>query len=100
MALSNGIYKKWQYNFIEAFFYLQLGVFAASVAYARYVHGNVSAVANSLIGLSLAAFLSILVYHALHRTTVLKKLITCWYRIRGYTRFNEDVSLTHDRYVN
>jgi uncharacterized membrane protein YgdD (TMEM256/DUF423 family) len=100
MALSNGIYKKWQYNFIESFFYLQLGAFAASVAYARYVHGNVLAVTDTSIGLSLAAFLSILVYHALHRTTVLKKLITCWYRIRGYTRFNEDVSLTHDRYVN
>ena len=93
MAHSNGTYKKWPYNYVESFFYLQLGVFAAGVAYAGHNHGNISAVADTSIGLSLAVFLAILGYHILCRFPKLK------YRLQGYADIEEDAMLTHDRLI-
>ena len=42
IAQSNGIYKKWPCNFLEAFFYAQLIVFLVSAIYTRYNNYNVA----------------------------------------------------------
>ena len=52
IAQSNGIYKKWPCNFLEAFFHAQLIVFAAGVAYVVHNSINVTIVADSSIGVA------------------------------------------------
>ena len=56
MASSHGIYNKWQYNILESFFYLQLGVLAGGLLYARHNNGSVKAMANFSMGLTLVVF--------------------------------------------
>jgi hypothetical protein len=63
LASANGIYKKWLYNYLESFFYVQLIVFAAGMAYARHIDANVTAVAETSFGLALAVFLLVIGYH-------------------------------------
>jgi hypothetical protein len=63
LASANGIYKKWPYNYLESFFYIQLIMFAAGMAYARHIDGNVTAVAETSLGLTLAALLLVICYH-------------------------------------
>ena len=67
MAHSNGIYKGWPYNYLESFFYLQLGILAAALAYARHDqnHSNktIATIANTSIGLTLMVFLAIVAFH-------------------------------------
>jgi hypothetical protein len=67
LASANGIYKKWPYNYLESFSYVQLIVFAAGMAYARYIDGNVTAVAETSFGLALAVFLLVIGYHICSR---------------------------------
>ena len=62
-AHSNAICKKWPHNYLEAFFHLQLVIFAASMFYARYNHGNIVAAAYTSIGMSLVVFLAVIGYH-------------------------------------
>ena len=88
MANSNGTYNKWPYNYLESFFYLQLGVFAGGVFYARLNHGSVTAVADTSIGLTLIVFLAVVGYHALHRVTFIRK---CYYHFKGYADIEEEM---------
>ena len=68
LATSNGVYKKWPYNYLETFFYIQLITFAGGSLYARQIHnGNITAVADTSIALTLVAFLGVLGYHIVIR---------------------------------
>ena len=99
MANSNGTYKKWPYNYLESFFYLQLGVFAGGVLYARHNHGSITAVADTSIGLTLIVFLAVVGYHALRQVPFIRK---CYYHfIMGYRAVDdEDLMLTHERFTS
>ena len=89
---SNGAYKKWPYNFLESFFYLQLAVFAGAALYTRSTNGGVTAVADTSIGLSLTVFLAVVGYHVFCRISSLKRAHR--YRLKGYVNVDEYV---HDR---
>ena len=71
-AHSNAICKKWPHNYLEAFFHLQLVIFAASMSYARCNHGNIMAVAYTSIGMSLVVFLAVIGYHIFCRIASFK----------------------------
>ena len=87
LANSNGVYKKWPYNYLESFFYLQLVVFSAGVAYAKLTNGSIAAVADTSFGSTLAVFVAVLVYHVLRRVVAFRK---CHYRLKGYGDVDED----------
>ena len=87
LASSNGVYKKWPYNYLESFFYLQLIVFAAGVAYAKLTNGSIAAVVDTSFGSTLAVFVAVLVYHVLRRVVAFRK---CYYRLKGYDDVDED----------
>ena len=84
VANSNGAYKKWPYNFLESFFYLQLAVFAGA---AFYTGSSTTAVADTSIGLSSTVFLAVVGYQILCRISSLKA--HC-YRLKGYADVDED----------
>ena len=88
LAHSNGIYNKWRNNYLEAFFYVQLGVFAAGVLYARHNHGNITAVADASFGLSLLVFLAVLGYYGL------LGIQKCYYRYKGYEDIDKEQELS------
>ena len=95
LAISNSLYKKWPYNFLESFFYLQLAVFAGAAFYIGSTDGSVTAVADTSIGLSLTVFLAVVGYHIFSRISTLK---TCYYRRKGYTDIDEDnLEYVHQR---
>lgn len=96
MAHSNGVYKKWPYNYLESFSYLQLAVFAAGVNYAGHVHRNIAAVADTSFGLTLLMLLVIMGYQVLCHTTTFKGY---YYRLRGYADIADqrELSYTHER---
>ena len=90
VANSNGVYRNWTYNYLESFFYLQLGVFAGGVLYARHNHGSVTTVADTSIGITLV----IVLYHnysasrnsSENTTTALKAMLTSQkYSLTGET---------------
>ena len=91
LANTNGTYKKLPCNFLESFFYLQLVVFAGSSLYVNNNHGNISAVADTSLGLSLVVFLAVLGYHSLRW----KSFKTRYYRQKGYD--NLEASFYHER---
>ena len=67
MAGSRGIYKKWSYDVLEAFFYLQLGVFSSSMMYASsHNSGYLPVAVDVSIGMVLLAFLVIIGYHGFY----------------------------------
>ena len=82
IAQSNGIYMKWPCNFLEAFFYAQLIVFAAGVAYVTHNGIKVMIVSDSSIGVGVIVFLAVLGYHVMGWIRTLKK--HC-YKLKGYT---------------
>ena len=94
-AHSNVICKKWRYNYLEAFFHLQLVIFAVSMFYARCNHGNIVAVAYTSIGMSLTVFLALIGYHICSRITSFKNAIN----YNGYADIvEEDMdSFIHER---
>ena len=97
MANSSGIYRKWPYDFLESFFYLQLAVFAGGVLYTtRCDHDNVTAVADTSIGLSLVVLVAVMGYHLYIRISTFR---TSYYKLSGYADIEEESysSLTHDR---
>ena len=57
VAQSNGIYKKWPYNYLETFFYVQLVVFGVCAVYARHNNQSITTVAYTSIALTVVAFL-------------------------------------------
>lgn len=63
MITTNGIYKRKIFNYLESFFYLQVGLFASGIAYAWNKSGNIAAVTDTSAGLVLIVFLAILGYH-------------------------------------
>ena len=87
MVNSNGTYKKWPYNYLESFFYLQLGVYALGVLYARHNHGNITSIADVSIGLTLIIFLAVVGFHILCWATSFKNY---YYRMRGYADIEEE----------
>ena len=87
IAQSNGIYKKWPCNFLEAFFHAQLIVFAAGVAYVMQNGINVTIVADSSIGVAVIVFLAVLGYHVMGQIRTLKKR---YYQLKGYADVEED----------
>ena len=87
LANSNSLYKKWPYNFLESFFYLQLAVFAGAAFYIGSTDGSITAVADTSIGLSLTVFLTVVGYHIFSRISSLKT--RCYCR-KGYTDVDED----------
>ena len=66
--------------------YLQLVVFAAGVSYAKHTDGSIAAVADTSFGLTLAAFMAVLVYHFLQHVGAFRK---CYYHINGYDDVDE-----------
>ena len=94
-AHSNAICNKWPHNYLEAFFHLQLVVFAASMFYARCNHGNIMAVAYTLIGLSWAVFLAVIGYHICCRIVSFKKYMNR--NIYGDIVDEDLDSFTHER---
>ena len=62
-AHSNAICKKSPHNYLEAYFYLQLVISAASMLYAKCSNGNTVAIAYMSIGMSLVVFLAVIGYH-------------------------------------
>ena len=91
-AHSNAICKKWPHNYLEAFFHLQLMIFAASMFYSRCNHGNIVAVVYSSIGMCLIVFLAVIGYH-------IYCCIASFKNRRGYAEIvDEDLdSFIHDR---
>ena len=95
LAISNSLYKKWPYNFLESFYYLQLIVFAGAAFYIGSTDGSITAVADTSIGLSLTVFLAVVGYHIFSRISSLK---TCYYRRKGYADVDEDdLEYVHQR---
>ena len=64
MFSTRGIYRKWPCDILEAFFYVQLGVFSGGVLYASLSNGSVSAVADFSFATTLLVFLVVVGYHA------------------------------------
>lgn len=63
MVLSTrGIYKKWPHDFLETFFYVQLGILSGGTIYVSYTKGNTSALSGISFGTSLLVAL-VLVGH-------------------------------------
>ena len=60
---SNIICKKWPYNYLEAFFHLQLVILASSMFYVKCSNGNTVAIAYTSIGMSFVVFLIVIGYH-------------------------------------
>ena len=99
LAISNSLYKKWPYNFLESFFYtyLQLAVFAGAAFYIGSTDGSITAVADTSIGLSLTVFLAVVGYHIFSRISALKTR----YRRKSYTDVDEDnLEYVHQRMVS
>ena len=97
LANSNSLYKKWPYNFLESFFYLQLAVFAGAAFYVKGTNRSITPVAGALIGLSLTAFLAVVGYHIFCRISSLK---THCNRLKGYANVEEDnLEYVHQRMV-
>jgi predicted outer membrane repeat protein len=95
LANTNGVYKKWPYNYLDSFFYLQLGVFAGGVLYAQHYGGNITAVVDTSLGLTLLTFLAVVGYHGLCRLAFFKEK---YYGLRGYADIaEEDPSVAHER---
>ena len=94
-AHSNPICKKWPHNYLEAFFHLQLVIFAASMFYARCNHGNMVAAVYASIGMSLVVFLAVIGYRICCRIASFKKARTH----KGYANFVEEdmKSFIHER---
>ena len=61
---TRGIYNKWPCDVLEAFFYLQLGIFSGGTIYASHNSGNMSFLANFSFATTLLVFLVIVGYHA------------------------------------
>ena len=95
IAQSNGIYKKWPCNFLEAFFYGQLIVFSVSAAYARHKNYDVVIVADTSITLTLIVFLAVLGYHIMNRICTIKRYC---YHLKGYADIEEDIP--HSREID
>ena len=95
IAQSNGIYKKWPCNFLEAFFHGQLIVFSAGAAYARHKNYNVMIVTDTSISLTLIVFLVLLGYHIMNRIHTIKRYC---YHLKGYADIEEDIP--HSREIN
>ena len=95
IAQSNGIYKKWPCNFLEAFFYGQLIVFSVSAAYARHKNYDVVIVADTSITLTLIVFLAVLGYHIMNRIRTIKRYC---YHLKGYADIEEDIP--HSREID
>ena len=96
IAQSNGIYKKWPCNFLEAFFYGQLIVFSAGAAYARHKNYDVTIVADTSIALTLIVFLVVLGYHIMNRIYTIKRC--CYHHLKGYADIEEDI--LHSREID
>ena len=92
---SNGIYKKWPCNFLEAFFYAQLIVFSVSAIYTRYNNYNVAIVADTSIALTLIVFLAVLGYHVMNRIHTMKRYC---HHLKGYADIEEDI--LHSREID
>ena len=96
IAQSNGIYKKWPCNFLEAFFYGQLIVFSVGATYAWHSNiKNIVIVADTSIALTLIVFLAVLGYHVINRIYTLKRYC---YRFKGYADIEE--SIRHSREID
>ena len=88
VANTHGAYSNWVYNYLESFFYLQLGVFAGGVLYAKNDRATIMALANTSIGITLILFLAVIAYHIWCCTK------TYHYRWKGYVvEVDEDVAL-------
>ena len=61
---TRGIYRKWPCDFLEAFFYAQLGIFSGVTIYALHNNGNVSILSSFSFATTLLVFLLIFGYHA------------------------------------
>ena len=96
IAQSNGIYKKWPCNFLEAFFYGQLIVFSVGTVYARHSNiKNIMIVADTSIALTLLVFLAVLGYHVINRIHAFKRYC---YHLKGYSDIEEDIP--HSREID
>ena len=75
--LHGGLYENHHKDFLEAFFILNLCIFAAATYHVKETGGNQELLANVSIGTAFIAFIFILLYHVylrLHKTTLWQKL--------------------------
>ena len=61
---TRGIYKKWPCDVLEAFFYVQLGIFSGGTIYVSLNNADVSVLTDFSFGSTLMVFLCIVGYHA------------------------------------
>ena len=95
LANSNSAYKKWPYNYLESFFYLQLAIFAGAAFYVRSQGESITIVADTSIGLSLTVFLAVVGYHFFCCFLPLRR---CCCRLVGYSGVEEEEnSYVHER---
>ena len=94
IATSNGVYKKWPYNYLESFFYVQLIVFVGGAAYTRFNHTSITPVADTSIGLTLVVFLAVVGHHLLLRLRPLRRR---YYLLQGYVDIQDDPLLSYER---
>ena len=87
MASFRGIYKKWPYDILESFFYLQLGIFAGGLMYTSHNHGNGVAVVYFSYGSCLLTFLVIVVCRVCSCLPCMKNVYHRW---RGYEAIEVD----------
>ena len=92
-AHSNAICKKWPHNYLEAFFYLQLLIFAASMLYAKCSNGNTVAIAYTSIGMSLVVFLAVIGYH-------IRRRIVSFKIAKNHNGYEDMDTFVHERLLN
>ena len=65
--IFRGIYKEWPLDVVEASCLLNLSILSAVTFYIRYAGGNQVATTSTSIGIALATFIGVLMYHTHHR---------------------------------
>ena len=88
------IYRKWPCDLLEAFFYVQLGVFSGGVLYASPSNGSVSAVADFSFATTLLVFLVVVAYHAF---SSFQKVVCCRKDEKALDPEEEEQLLFHER---
>ena len=87
---ARGIYRKWPYDFLESFFYVQLGVLSGGTLYTSHNDGSVSLLASVSLATTLLVFLLVVGYH-------LRKVISCRKGYEALDPEEEEQLLFRDR---
>ena len=97
---GNRIYKSWPLAILELSFITNLCILAIATLYTRSSHGNQNAVTFTSIGIALATFIGIVVYHVVEQ---IKKVQRWWWKVFPSQRDDYDPirpTGTSDSYPN